>query len=104
MTVYELRHTVYIWDSNECNVFTLLFETKEDAREYLEAKKLDLIDEYCNELNIPYSINDLGQHLLSKREEFYNDFVNDKDYFYAEIEEYGSDTLEITEKEILKFK
>ena len=104
MIVYELRHTIYIWDSNEYTVSTLLFETKEDAIEYLDAKKVDLIDEYCNELDIPYSVNNLIQHLSSTSEDFYNCFVNDKDYFRAELEEYGSDTLEITEKEILKFK
>lgn len=103
MIVYELRHTIYVWEDCDTTVNTLIFETKEDAIEYLNTKKTDLIDEYCSELNLPYSINALRQHLLSTSDETYNDFCDEEGYFRIEIEEYGFDKLEIEKKEVLKF-
>ena len=35
MIVYELRHTMYIWEDCATEVNTLLFETEKDAIEYL---------------------------------------------------------------------
>lgn len=102
MIVYELRHTIYVWEDCDTTVNTLIFETEDDAIEYLNAKRTDLIDEYCKELNIPYSIEMLHQQ-LEIDDGSYNDITDESDYFYVEIEEYGFDRLEITKKEVLKF-
>ena len=39
MIVYELRHEVYIWEDCDTIVTTLIFETEDDAIEYLSIKK-----------------------------------------------------------------
>lgn len=103
MIAYELRHTIYVWEDCDTTVKTLLFETEDDAIEYLNVKKADLIDEYCKELNIPYSETKLREHLLSTSEETYNDYCDEDTYFRIEIEEYGYDILDIEKKEILRF-
>ena len=104
MIVYELRHTMYIWEDCTTDVNTLLFETEKDAIEYLNIKKIDIIDEYCEHLDLQYSSIALCQYILSTDEETYNNYIEEDDYFYVELEEYGHDSLEITKKEILKFK
>ena len=103
MIVYELRHTMYIWEDCTTDVNTLLFETEKDAIEYLNIKKIDIIDEYCEHLDLQYSSIALCQYILSTDEETYNNYIEEDDYFYVELEEYGHDSLEITKKEILKF-
>ena len=106
MIAYELRHTMYIWEDCTTEVNTLLFETEEDAIEYLNIKKIDIIDEYCEHLNLQHSSNSsiaLRQYILSTSEETYNDYTEEDDYFYVELEEFGHDILEITKKELLKF-
>lgn len=102
MIVYELRHTIYVWEECDTTVNTLIFETEEDAIEYLETKKMDLVDEYCKELNLPFSLNTLHQY-LSQDDGTYSDITDEETYFYVEIEEYGFDRLEITKKEVLRF-
>ena len=101
MIVYELRHDIYIWEDCDTIVKTLLFETKADAIEYLNIKKVDVIDEYCNHLDIPCSIESLKDYINAYD---YDDIVEDEDYFYVEIEEYGNDKLSVNKKEVLKFK
>ena len=103
MIVYELRHTMYIWEDCTTDVNILLFETEKDAIEYLNIKKIDIIDEYCEHLDLQYSSIALRQYILSTDEETYNNYIEEDDYFYVELEEYGHDSLEITKKEILKF-
>jgi hypothetical protein len=103
MIVYELRHDIYIWEDCETIVKTLLFETKADAIEYLNIKKADIIDEYCNHLDVSYSIESLRNY-INASDHTYDDIIDDEDYFSIEIEEYGHDKLSVNKKEVLKFK
>lgn len=103
MIVYELRHEIYVWEDCETIVKTLLFETKADAIEYLDIKKVDIIDEYCNHLDLPCSVESLRDYINGYDDSYY-DIVDHEDYFSVEIEEYGHDKLSIDKKEILKFK
>ena len=103
MIVYEFRHTIYVWEDCDTTVHTLLFETEEDAIEYLETKKTDIIDEYCKQLNLPYSIDELRQY-MNGNTDTYDELDDEEGYFRIELEEYGVDTLSIEKKEVLKFK
>ena len=103
MIVYELRHEIYVWEDCETIVKTLLFETKADAIEYLDIKKVDIIDEYCNHLDLPCSVESLRDY-INEHDHAYDDLIDDEDYFSVEIEEYGNDKLSVEKKEVLKFK
>ena len=103
MIVYELRHEIYIWEDCETIVKTLLFETEADAIEYLNIKKIDIIDEYCNHLDLPCSV-ELLKNYINGHNHSYNDIIDDEEYFSVEIEEYGHDKLSVEKKEVLKFK
>ena len=81
MIVYELRHTMYIWEDCTTDVNTLLFETEKDAIEYLNIKKIDIIDEYCEHLDLQYSSIALCQYILSTDEETYNNYIEEDDYW-----------------------
>ena len=102
MTVYEFRHTIYIWEDNDTSVTTLIFEKEEDAIEYLNGKKDNIIDEYCIELNIPCSIENLKQYMFLN-DECYDEIIDREKYFSVELVSYGRDTLEVTKKDVLKF-
>ena len=104
MIVYELRHEIYSWEESSTDVYTLLFETEEDAIEYLSIKKVNIIDEYCNHLDLPSSIDALHQYMENDDESYYNEFADEENYFHVELDEFGFDTLCIEKKEVLKFK
>ena len=102
MIVYELRHEIYVWRDRETIVNTLLFEIEDDAIEYLNIKKDNIIDEYCIELNIPCSIESLRNY-INEYDYSYKNIVEHEKSFFIEVENYGYDKLSITMKEILKF-
>lgn len=104
MIVYEFRHEIYAWEDCETTVNTLLFETKDDAIEYLNIKKPDIVREYCNQLDLPDFIDTLRQYIETSETLYSNHFTDENDYFYVALEEYGHDELSIEKKEILKFK
>ena len=103
MTVYELKHTIYVWEDCDTSVHTLLFETIDDAVEYLSIIKSNIIDEYIKHLDL-FSIEELEQYIREREDDTYDKFINEINHFEIELEEYGYDVLSIEKKEILKFK
>ena len=101
MVVYELRHTTYTWEDSDTNVYTMMFETKEDAMTYLTEKKYDIVKEYCDQLGIPNDIDQLRTYTMQSVG--YDEFDDLPDYFNIWIDEYGSDTLSIIQQQVLRF-
>ena len=104
MIVYELRHEEYAWEDCDTTVTTLIFETENDAIEYLSIKKLDIVSEYCEQLDLADSLEALTSYIDANSYDTYNDLCDEDTYFYVELEEYGHDSLEVIKKEVLKFK
>lgn len=112
MIVYEFIHTVYsyedcLYDINE----TVLFYTYEDAFMYFECAMNKLIDEYIQEAH-----GEVGtiEEFEEYDEGYYSEINVDKDepekdedcYWprvYISLDDYGSDTIMIRKKNILRF-
>ena len=103
MIVYELRHTIYSYEDQTTEFHTLLFETKEDAIEYLAEKKYEILSDYCIFYKRPKntSLESLKEYMANYN--LYDEIKDSSDYFYITAEEFGHDILEIKEKQIFKF-
>ena len=73
MIVYELRHEEYAWEDCDTTVTTLIFETENDAIEYLSIKKLDIVSEYCEQLDLADSLEALTSYIDANSYDTYND-------------------------------
>ena len=121
MSVFEFVHLSYCWESNDCDlVRSEIFSTYEDAVMFYEIIRDKIVAEYLNEANV----NDLKS--FAEEDDDYN-YYNESDYsksepeldangesytahyyvgypsFYISMDEYGSDTLMIKKKSVMKF-
>ena len=114
MYVYEFVHMTYCWDDNDYDVAeTEIFETYNDAAMYFEGKMDCVIREYLNEANVPdlkafENSDDYCYYNLSNFSDKTEPSENIDDRyrwpcFYISIDEYGSETLRINKKKIMRF-
>ena len=92
MKVYTLVHETYGWWDNDYNVNIYTFKDRQSAINYLKILSEMLIE-------------DALKHNDMKLEDFdydYNRFDQEEDYLYISIEEWGSETLSITETDLME--
>ena len=112
MYVYEFIHMTYCWDDNDYDVAeTEIFETYNDAVMYFEGKMDSITREYFHEANVSnfkeFDDDDYCYHSLTnfEKDEPIADINSSYSWpcFYISIDEYGSETLRINKKRIMKF-
>jgi len=120
MNVFEFVHLSYCWEDNDYDLTSSeIFETYEDATTYYEIVRDKIVSEYINEANV----NNLKEFEADDEYNYYNESEYSKSepkeypekeafyfmkeagypYLYISIDEYGSDTLMIRKKAIMKF-
>lgn len=112
MYVYEFVHMTYCWDDNDYDIAeTEIFETYDDVVMYFEGKMECIIREYLKEADVPnlkvFEEDDFCYYNVSNfnKEEPKEDIENRYRWpcFYISIDEYGSETLRISKKKVMRF-
>lgn len=120
MNVFEFVHLSYCWEDNDYDlVSSEIFETYEDAVTYYEIIRDKIVLDYFYEANV----NNLKDFEDDDEYNYYNESEYSKlepdcnakgesfmahhkmqyPCFYISIDEYGSDTLMIKKKAIMRF-
>lgn len=105
MSVFEFVHLTYCWEDNDYDLASSeIFETYDDAKTYYEIIKDKVMLEYFNEANV----NNLKEFEADDDYNYYYETEYSKSEstyprLYISIDEYGSETLMIRKKAVMKF-
>ena len=120
MNVFEFVHLTYCWEDNDYDLANSeIFETYEDAITYYEIIRDKIMLEYFNEANVSnlkdfeadddYNFYNESKYSKTeptddaKKETFMSHLYAGYPCMYISIDEYGSDTLMIKKKAVMKF-
>ena len=119
MNVFEFVHLTYCWEDNDYDLASSeIFETYEDAITYYEIIKEKIILEYFNEASVSnlkefenddFCYYNESEYLRSepdcnaKNESFMAHYKVQYPCMYISIDEYGSETLMIKKRAIMRF-
>ena len=110
MYVYSFIHTTYSWCDNDYAIDTHeIFETYEDALIYFEAKMESKIREYLSEANVQ-TLEEFEDEFCYVSMPNFKDRTEPKDNsdyswpnFYISLDEYGSETMQLIKRRVMKF-
>lgn len=111
MYVYEFVHMSYSWYDNDYNLYTSeIFSNYKDALIYFEGAMESAYREYLKEANVStieeFKADDFCYLYAPdlSHEEYKNDIQENRNiHFYISLDEYGSETIELKKKRIMKF-
>jgi hypothetical protein len=101
MKVYVvLKQTYGYWDNDHCCEINV-FKDRQSAVNFLQVLKEDILLDAMNELNVS-TIKEI-EELYNNNESVWS-FNNENDCFYIDIEEWGYETLDIEEHDVMEFE
>ena len=111
MKVYALIKETYVYWDNDYDCTVKIFTDRESALNYLVIEKESILDEVYSELKSSFEDADLPA-TEKGLEELYDDgnsnyiydYTDHDDYFRIYIEEWGFETLYISEQDVMEFK
>ena len=101
MKVYILLYESYSYYDNEATNSIKVFADKGSAIHYLDILKEQLIENALEELNLK-NLQELEESFENDSEYIYS-YTNEDDYYYIDIEDWGTDTLSILEEDVMTF-
>lgn len=101
MRVYVLLYESYSYYDNETTNSIKVFADKGSAIHYLDVLKEQLIENALEELNFK-TVQELEESYENDSEYIYS-YTNEVDYYYIDIEDWGTDTLSILEEDVMTF-
>lgn len=111
MKVYALIKETYAYWDNEYDSTVKIFTDKVSAMNYLAIEKEAILDEVYHEIksiledaDLPATEKGLEQLYDDGNNNYVYDYTNYDDYFRICIEEWGSETLYISEQDVMEFK
>ena len=111
MKVYALVKETYVYWDNDYDCTVKIFVDRESAINFLAIEKESILDEVYYEIkgtledaNLPPTEKSLEQLYDEGDSNYIYDFTSHDDYFRIYIEEWGSETLHISEQDVMEFK
>ena len=101
MKVYILLYESYSYYDNDVTNSIKVFADKASAIHYLDVLKEQLIENALEELNLK-NLQELEESFENDSEYIYY-YRNEVDYYYIDIEDWGTDTLSILEEDVMTF-
>lgn len=101
MKVYVLLYKSYSYYENETTNSIKVFADEGSAIHYFDILKEQLIDNALEELNLK-TVQELEESYKNDSEYIY-DYINEVDYYYIDIEDWGTDSLSILEEDVMTF-
>ena len=101
MKVYILLHETFAYYNNEAGYSVKVFADKDSALRYLAILKEQLLDNAMEELGYK-TVKEL-EDLYENDSEYILYYRNEDDYYYIDIEDWGTDTLSILEEDVMTF-
>ena len=101
MKVYILLYESYSYYDNDVINSIKVFADKDSAMRYFAVLKEQLLDNALEELNFK-TVQELEDSFENGSDYIY-DYRNDDDYYYINIEDWGTDTLSILEEDVMTF-
>ena len=101
MKVYILLYESYSYYDNDSTNSIKVFVDRDSALRYFAVFKEHLLDNALEELDyktvqeLEYEFENDGYHIY--------DYRNEDDYYYIDIEDWGTDTLSILEEDVMSF-
>lgn len=101
MKVYVLFYESYAYYDNETRNSLKVFVDKDSALRYFAILKEQLLDNAMEELNLK-TVQELEDKFENDGDYIY-DYRNEEDYYYIDIEDWGTDRLSILEEDVMSF-
>lgn len=101
MKVYVLLYESFSYYDNETTNSIKVFVDRDSALRYFAVFKEQLLDNAMEELNFK-TVQELEDSFENDSEYIY-DYRNEEDYYYIDIEDWGTDRLSILEEDVMSF-